>query len=76
MNNTFCLGIFMALVYFQGLAWKFTAETLTILFVEFAMAGIVLMKHNQRVIDAFGIFLLFPGALALVYFLENFCGLD
>ena len=31
MNNTFCLAIFMALVYFKGLAWKFSAETLTIL---------------------------------------------
>ncbi|CAK9037790.1 Sodium/calcium exchanger NCL2 (Na(+)/Ca(2+)-exchange protein NCL2) (OsEFCAX2) (Protein NCX-like 2) (OsNCL2) [Durusdinium trenchii] len=51
MNNTFCLGIFMALVYFQGLAWKFTAETLTILAVEFALAGIVLLKSNQRVAD-------------------------
>eukprot|EP00913_Durusdinium_trenchii_P022065 g20735.t1 len=76
MNNTFCLGIFMALVYFQGLAWKFTAETLTILAVEFALAGIVLLKSNQRVADAFGIFLLFPGALAMVYVLENYCGLD
>jgi len=76
MNNTFCLGIFMALVYFQGLAWKFTAETLTIIVVEFALAGIVLMNHNQRVVDAFGIFLLFPGALAMVYILENYCGLD
>ena len=27
MNNTFCLAIFMGLLYFQGLAWKFTAET-------------------------------------------------
>jgi len=76
MNNTFCLGIFMALVYFQGLAWKFTAETLTIIVVEFALAAIVLSSHNQRVIDALGIFLLFPGALAMVYILENYCGLD
>merc|ERR1712166_830232 len=30
MNNTFCLGVFLALVYL-GLAWKFTAETITIL---------------------------------------------
>ena len=34
MNNTFCLAIFMALVFFKGLAWKFTAETITILVVE------------------------------------------
>jgi len=25
MNNTFCLSIFMGLIYFRGLAWEFTA---------------------------------------------------
>merc|ERR1719324_384815 len=25
MNNTYCLGIFFGLIYFQGLAWRFTA---------------------------------------------------
>ena len=34
MNNTFCLSIFMGLVFFKGLAWKFSAETLSILVVE------------------------------------------
>ena len=27
MNNTFCLAIFMALIYFKSLVWKFSAET-------------------------------------------------
>merc|ERR1719420_1240514 len=27
MNNTFCLAIFFALIYFKKLAWQFTAET-------------------------------------------------
>merc|ERR1712139_471339 len=31
MNNTFCLGIFLGLVYFRGLAWQFTAETIVII---------------------------------------------
>ena len=26
INNTFCLGIFLALVYFRGLQWEFSAE--------------------------------------------------
>ena len=34
MNNTFCLAIFMALIYFKGLVWKFSAETLAILIVQ------------------------------------------
>eukprot|EP00440_Ansanella_granifera_P060138 gb/GFBE01065179.1/.p1 GENE.gb/GFBE01065179.1/~~gb/GFBE01065179.1/.p1 ORF type:complete len:584 (+),score=169.39 gb/GFBE01065179.1/:1-1752(+) len=76
MNNTFCLGIFMGLIYFQGLAWKFTAETISIVVIQLAMAIIVLAESTQRVIHACGILMLFPGALALVYVLENYCGLD
>ena len=34
MNNTFCLAVFMGLVYFRGLVWEFTAETLVILAVQ------------------------------------------
>jgi hypothetical protein len=34
MNNTFCLGIFLALVFFKGLAWEFSAETISIIAVE------------------------------------------
>merc|ERR1719194_45001 len=39
MNNTFCLAIFMALVCYQGLAWQFKAETVSILFVQFVVGG-------------------------------------
>merc|ERR1719487_1686431 len=34
MNNTFCLGIFLGLIGFKQLAWRFAAETLAILAVE------------------------------------------
>merc|ERR1712113_1340457 len=34
MNNTFCLSIFMGLVYFRGLAWKYTAETFVIVLTQ------------------------------------------
>merc|ERR1712151_512283 len=34
MNNTFCLGIFMFLIVYKSLAWKFCAETASILFVQ------------------------------------------
>ena len=30
MNNTFCLGIFLCLVYFKSLIWEFSAETISI----------------------------------------------
>lgn len=35
MNNTFCLSIFMALIYFRGLAWQYTAETISIVLIQF-----------------------------------------
>ena len=34
MNNTVALGTFMFVIWFNGLAWTFFAETLTILLVE------------------------------------------
>ena len=40
MNNTFCLAIFMGLIYFKGLVWKFTAETCAILLVQLLVAGV------------------------------------
>lgn len=70
MNNTFCLGIFLALVYFRGLAWKFTAETVAILVVE-AIVALVALKSIQRVRDALLVSLLFPLSLVLVAVLER-----
>ena len=40
MNATFCLAIFLALVYFQGLVWTFTAETLSIILVTIVMVSL------------------------------------
>ena len=40
MNATFCLAIFLALVYFQGLVWTFTAETLSIVLVTIVMVSL------------------------------------
>lgn len=76
MNNTFCLGIFMALVYFKGLAWQFTAETISIVFVQLAMAVIVFIKQTQTLMDAILILGLYPVSMAVVWVLENKLGLD
>lgn len=76
MNNTFCLGIFLALVYFQNLAWEFSAETICILFVQIALALSVIPRSVHRVLDAFVILTFYPISLALVWSLENIVGLD
>merc|ERR1711920_812878 len=53
MNNTFCLGIFFALICYQGLAWKFFAETLSIFIVQVAIAYLVLMQKQHTMGTAF-----------------------
>ncbi|KAF1333699.1 Ca2 :cation antiporter, partial [Globisporangium splendens] len=77
MNNTFCLGIFAALMYFKsgGLVWEFSAETLAILLVELAI-GAIALKKTQRLFDALLVFALYPASIALVYLLENVAGMD
>jgi len=69
MNNTFCLAIFMALIYFKGLAWKFCAETLAILIVEVLIA-ILASQKTQKVWHAYVAIALFPASLVLVAGLE------
>ena len=69
MNNTFCLGIFMALIYAKGLVWKFTAETLAILVVELCVACIAI-KPTQTLAHAVAALSLFPLSIVFVAGLE------
>lgn len=71
MNNTFCLSIFMGLIFFRGLAWQYTAETVAILLVELIVAVVVqrnVMKLGMGVLVS----CLFPLSIALVAGLEAF----
>lgn len=69
MNNTFCLSIFMGLIYFRGLAWQYTAETIAIIGVQvilyFLTQGSVMTLKT-----AFVILSIFPLSIALVASLE------
>eukprot|EP00930_Biecheleria_cincta_P060673 TRINITY_DN46290_c0_g1_i1.p1 TRINITY_DN46290_c0_g1~~TRINITY_DN46290_c0_g1_i1.p1 ORF type:complete len:502 (-),score=123.22 TRINITY_DN46290_c0_g1_i1:52-1557(-) len=76
MNNTFCLGIFLALVYCKNLAWEFSAETICILFVQVALVANVMGRSVHRVVDGFIIMSLYPISLFIVWFLENIVGMD
>jgi len=71
MNNTFCLGIFLFLIYYQGLAWKFTAETLTIFLVQFLVFLIVIKSKVQTLKTGIFIFSMYPVSLVFVYVLES-----
>lgn len=74
MNNTFCLAIFMGLIYFKGLAWKFSAETIAILIVQ-CLITVLAMQTTQKVWHALLALTLFPLSLIFVAWLEAI-GLD
>ena len=74
MNNTFCLAIFMALVFFQGLAWTFCAETASILLVQLIVCCVALQR-TQRTWHGVLLLALFPLSIVFVAALEG-AGLD
>ena len=74
MNNTFCLAIFMGLIYFKGIAWQYSAETIAIVVVQLAV-GAVLQKQTLTLRDAALVLAFYPTSIALVAILEAM-GLD
>lgn len=70
MNNTFCLAIFMALVYFQGLAWEYCAETLAILTCQIAVA-IASWREVQTMTTGIMVVSMYPFCLGLVSWLQS-----
>ena len=75
MNNTLCLGIFMALIFFKGLFWEFSAETIAIVLVQ-AVVGLMSFKEHEYMRDAWLILALYPASIILVFLLENVAGLQ
>lgn len=75
MNNTFCLAIFLYQIYSKNLIWEFSAETLSIVFVEVVMACFAFQKV-QKASWGFIIVSLFPLSVVLVWALENVVGMD
>jgi len=71
MNASMILGIFYALVYFRGLSWTFTAETLSILLVTWIVGLIASFKKDFAVWWSIPIFSLYPLSLVFVWGLEE-----
>lgn len=69
INNTFCLAIFMGLIYFRGLTWSYSAETLAILLTQIVVGFLV---QRPKMTMGGGLFLcsIFPLSIALVAALE------
>jgi Ca2+/Na+ antiporter len=76
MNNTFCLGIFFALVFLQHIPWEFSAETISIVLVEILVATYAMSRKIMKLIDAFVIVSFYAGCVLTVWCLENLSNLD
>jgi Ca2+/Na+ antiporter len=71
LNNTFCLSIFLGIVAVRQLEWKFSAEVISIIFVELVIGFIVLSRRVFSVIDGLTIMALYPASLVLVAILKR-----
>lgn len=71
MNNTFCLSIFMGLIFFRRLAWQYTAETIAIVAVEFIMFAVAVWCKTLNVARALIIIAIFPLSLAMIATLKS-----
>eukprot|EP00026_Physarum_polycephalum_P005161 Phypoly_transcript_05190.p1 GENE.Phypoly_transcript_05190~~Phypoly_transcript_05190.p1 ORF type:complete len:592 (+),score=139.22 Phypoly_transcript_05190:164-1939(+) len=75
MNNTFCLFIFLCLVFAKNLAWEFSAEVISIIFIEVCLFVFALLK-TTKLWHAAIIISLYPFSIFLVWLLENVAGLN
>lgn len=76
MNNTYCLSIFLILIYAQSLYWNYTAEVLAIIFAELVVFSMITTLEVHTVKTAIAILSLYPLTLVIVYVLENFVGIS
>merc|ERR1711998_150192 len=66
MNNTFVLSIFFCLVYFKKLAWRFTAETVAIMVVQWIIGFMAIFKKVHSLFFGLVIFGCYPLCLCIV----------
>eukprot|EP01018_Ginkgo_biloba_P028066 Gb_22444 [translate_table: standard] len=74
MNNTLCLGVFLAIVYLRGLDWNFSAEVLVILLVVLVMGLLGSFRTTFHLWMSSIAFLLYPLTLVIVYVLDFILG--
>ena len=74
MNNTLCLGIFYALVYFRSLEWVFSSETLAILVVILCVGIPGSIMTTFKIYWSPIVLSLYPLSILLVYLLDTYAG--
>ncbi|XP_073156126.1 sodium/calcium exchanger NCL2-like [Henckelia pumila] len=72
MNNILGLAVLLSLIYFRGVAWKFSAEILTVLFVSLIIGCLSSISTIFPVWTSVLAYLLYPLSLVLVYSLGDF----
>ncbi|KAL6838815.1 hypothetical protein ACP4OV_031529 [Aristida adscensionis] len=74
MNNTLCLGVFLALIYFRNLTWDFSSEVLIILLVCVVMALFTSFRTTFPLWTCLVAYVLYPLSLIIVYILDYVFG--
>ncbi|KAG2586221.1 sodium/calcium exchanger NCL1 [Panicum virgatum] len=74
MNNTLCLGVFLALIYFRNLTWNFSSEVLIILVVCVIMALFTSFRTTFPLWTCLIAYMLYPLSLVVVYILDYVFG--
>ena len=72
MNNTLCLGVFCALIFFRDLDWYFSAEVTVIVLFEGILGAIALFfKKIYPLYLSLVVITFYPISLAMVALMEN-----
>jgi hypothetical protein len=78
LNNTFCLSLFLGLVWVRKLEWAYSAEVTVLVTVQLVI-GILTSTAKNNVIPVWKAVVagsMFPLSLAMVYALQNVAGWD
>eukprot|EP01023_Acetabularia_acetabulum_P040635 TRINITY_DN3939_c0_g1_i2.p1 TRINITY_DN3939_c0_g1~~TRINITY_DN3939_c0_g1_i2.p1 ORF type:complete len:531 (-),score=102.84 TRINITY_DN3939_c0_g1_i2:1617-3209(-) len=74
MNNTLGLGLFMLIIYLQGIQWTFSSEVIAIMFVTLIMGLLGGLKRTFPMYLGFVALCLYPLAIVIVYVLDEILG--
>ena len=76
MNNTYCLFIFLVLIYAQSLYWNYTAEVISILFAEISIYVVATQMPVHTNKTALAVLSIYPATILMVWLLENLAGIS
>ncbi|KAI3803511.1 hypothetical protein L1987_31665 [Smallanthus sonchifolius] len=72
MNNVLGFSVLLAVIYFRGLVWDFSAEVLVVLIVSIIMGTAASFRSKFPIWTSFIAYLLYPLSLVFVYLFNRF----